>query len=400
MIYLDNAATTKIDPVVLEAMMPYLTGEYGNPGSIYPLGNRASTAVHNARKQVARMMGADESNIIFTSSGTEANNLAFNSCLHYGVENNRDIILISAVEHSSVVNFAEFLHIKYGFYIIKIAVNPDGTIDFNDLVAKLERFHQRIALVSIMMVNNELGSINNAYRISQECSERGILTHFDCVQAAGNIDINVGVLNCDFASVSSHKIHGPKGVGALFVKDRSIVTPLIHGGSNQEFGLRGGTQNVAGIVGFGEACRLAVLYHNGKDSITLSMKRKFIEELKKEFESKDMLNILFFNAGSDFNHSKVLSVRLVGIDAETMVIALGANGVCVSAGSACRSLEQEPSNVLRAVGLSDDEARDTLRVSFSRMNTYEEVEKAAGIIAETALFIYNNTVHTERRPYG
>lgn len=400
MIYLDNAATTKIDPVVLEAMMPYLTGEYGNPGSIYPLGNRASTAVHNARKQVARMMGADESNIIFTSSGTEANNLAFNSCLHYGVENNRDIILISAVEHSSVVNFAEFLHIKYGFYIIKIAVNPNGTIDFNDLIANLDKYHNRIALVSIMLVNNEIGSINNAFRISQECRERGVLCHFDCVQAAGSVDIGVGFLGCDFASISSHKIHGPKGVGALYVKDRYYITPLIHGGSNQEFGLRGGTQNVAGIVGFGEACRLVGLYEHGTRSVQVSTKRKFIEYLKEEFKSKDILNLLSFNADSDLNVSKVLSVRLDGIDAETMVIALGANGVCVSAGSACRSLEQTPSSVLKAVGLSDDEARDTLRISFSRMNTHEEVERAAGIIAETALFIYNNTVHTERRPYG
>ncbi len=387
MIYLDNAATTRIDPVVLDEMMPFLTESFGNPGTIYPLGSKASDAVYLARGKVARFMNASRSNIVFTASGTEANNLAFNSNYFSKNRKGKDVILISSLEHSSVLRTAAFYESKFGMHVYKIASTPNGTIDFDDFYSKINEYDGRISLVSIMMANNELGSINNCYSIAQECRERGIPSHFDCVQAAGCVDINVGTLGCDYASISSHKIHGPKGVGALYIKDRNRATALIHGGGNQEFGLRGGTENVAGIVGFGKACELSGLAD--KSSI-VGLKRKFASEINNVFKHTSLTQNIHFNAHSDMNLGKVLSLRIDGVDAETMVLALGARGVCVSSGSACRSLEQEPSEVLKAIGLSDNEARDTLRFSFSRMNTEDEVVEAAGIVASTALFIYNS----------
>lgn len=389
MIYLDNASTTMIDPVVLEEMMPYLKEEYGNAGTPHPLGARAHDAVAKARRQVANMLNASPGQIIFTSGGSEANNTALKTCMYDGIYENKHTMLVSAIEHSSVLNTANFLHMKYGFEVHKLPVNSFGIVKLSDYLLLLDKYVDDIALISVMMTNNEVGSTNNIRALSTECQERGIKFHCDCVQAAGYHDIDVEALGCDFISLSSHKIHGPKGVGALYVKDREALVPLIHGGANQEFGCRGGTENVAGIVGFGKACEIYTHEAKAIREKIDGLKKRFVIALTKAMNDREMAEHLHFNARSDFSKGKVLSVRIDGIDAETMVLALGANGICVSSGSACRSYEQEPSYVLQAVGLSAEGARDTIRVSFSRMNTESEVDQAVKTIADTALFLYN-----------
>lgn len=252
MIYLDAAATTQIDRRVLESMMPYLTTQYGNAGTLYKFGRAANEALQSARAQVSRFVGADNGSIIFTSGGSESNNLVFHGAKEYLKRIGRTHVLVSAVEHDSVLRAAESLT-KEGFDVGYIPVQGDGSVSLTTLEGLLR---PDTGLVSVMYVNNETGTVNPVCDIGSLCMKHGVLFHTDCVQAAGCHPINVVEIGCDFLSVSSHKIHGPKGVGALYVKDMATVAPLIHGGSEQEFGLRGGTENVAGIVGFGRACEI------------------------------------------------------------------------------------------------------------------------------------------------
>lgn len=253
MIYLDNAATTQIDRRVLESMMPYLTAQYGNAGARYKFGRAANEAIQDARAQVSRFVGAGDGNIIFTSSGSESNSLVFCGVKEHLKRIGRTHILVSAVEHDSVLRAAESL-IKEGFDVGYIPVQEDGSVSLTVLEGMLR---PDTGLVSVMYVNNETGAVNPVCDIGSLCMKHGVLFHTDCVQAAGCHIINAVEIGCDFLSVSSHKIHGPKGVGALYVKDTTTITPLIYGGSEQEYGLRGGTENVAGIVGFGKACEIS-----------------------------------------------------------------------------------------------------------------------------------------------
>ena len=249
MIYLDNAATTQLDPRVLESMMPYLMTQYGNAGTLYRFGRAANEAIQEARARVARFIGAGPDSIIFTSGGSEANNLVFHGVRDYLKRIGRTHVLVSAVEHDSVLRAAESL-IKDGFDVEYIPVLGNGTVPS----AAVERaLRADTGLVSVMYVNNETGVENPVGDIGSICLKHGVLFHTDCVQAAGCHPIDTTSIGCDFLSISAHKIHGPKGTGALYAKDSSILSPLIYGGHDQEFGLRGGTENVAGIVGFGRA---------------------------------------------------------------------------------------------------------------------------------------------------
>ena len=376
-IYLDNAATTMIDQDVLDAMMPYLTSEYGNAGTLYSLGFTAHNAVEKAREQVAEFIGAESpEHIIFTSGGTESNNTVFHN---FGMnETNKRGILVSSIEHDSVLRPAEFLKTKFGFDVSYIKPNNLGEID----VEEFEKMvcDGKIGLASIMYMNNEVGSINRIKDFARVCRENNVLLHSDCVQAAGCIEVNVEELGCDYASLSSHKIHAPKGVGALYVRDLNSITPLVLGGTSQEFGFRGGTENVAGIVGFGKACELIQRWYEGGGTLETIYKRAFWNTLRQGLREYNLEDIVHDNAISSISHGKVLSVRFDGVDAESLVLMLGARGVYVSAGSACSSHEQKPSHVLLGIGLSEDDARSTVRISFSRMNTVDEVEEAARIM--------------------
>lgn len=383
MIYLDNAATTPLSPQVFEAMLPYLKEEYGNAGSIYSLGRRAADAIAKARKQVADFIGADPSQIIFTSGGTEANNLAILGVKPYLKKIGRNHIITSPVEHDSVLKAVRALcsdemNIKDGFYTSYLGVDKYGHILYDTLSAIAT---PKVGLVSVMCVNNELGTLNPIRIIGGICRQYGILFHTDCVQAAGTHSIDVNNFACDFLSISSHKIHGPKGVGALYVRDKEYLSPIINGGGAQEYGLRGGTENVAGIVGFGAACELASKNIERNSKTIIGYKKRFCEILKDRLSDYSLENSMRINGLLPNYPGKTLNITFDGVDAETLVLMLDTNGVCVSAGSACQSHESRPSHVLTSIGLTDEQARSSIRISFSEMNELHEVERAAKILA-------------------
>lgn len=378
MIYLDSAATTPMDERVLDAMLPYMTTAYGNPGTLYRLGREAASAVQLARKQVADFLNADQDQIIFTSGGSESNSLVFHGLKETLKQNGKTHILVSAVEHDSVLRASQAL-IKDGFDIEYLPVRRDGTIDPAAVEAAIRA---DTGMVSVMYVNNETGSINQVEDIGTICLKRGILFHTDCVQAAGCYPIDVVKIGCDFASISSHKIHGCKGVGALYAKDKDKITPLIRGGAEQEFGLRAGTENVAGIVGFGCACEIASQDIHEDRVWVSTLKQRFLMALNDALKEDGYEGCAHVNGMSILTPGKTLNLRMDGVDGETLLLMLDSAGVCVSAGSACRSHEAEPSHVLTAMGLSRDEARSSVRISFSKMNTAEEVVQAAQILAQ------------------
>lgn len=391
MIYLDNAATTQILPEVLDAMMPYLKNEYGNAGTIYGLGRSAASVVEKARVKVAKFIGASAVDIVFTSGGTEGNNLVFRGVKDYLASIGKKHVVISTVEHDSVFKSATEIFrpekecddkslIKDEFGIAYLGVDSRGTVD-TDRLCELLLQDDEIGLVSVMYVNNETGAVNPISKIGSLCKAKGILFHTDCVQAAGSHPIDVNTIQCDFLTLSSHKIHGPKGVGALYIRDKKIMKPLIYGGAYQEFGVRGGTENVAGVVGFGKACAIAHSEFGANRTSVSLLKRLFYQNLIAELTPAGLDSIVSVNGAPVGEYGKILNLRIENVDGETLLLMLDASGVCVSAGSACRSHESEPSRVLTAMGLSPDEARDSIRVSFSTTNTTDEVQEAAHIFA-------------------
>lgn len=373
MIYLDNAATTKIAPEVLDAMMPYLTEQYGNAGSLHKLGRSASAAVQMARSQVATLFTCSPENVIFTSGGSESNNMVFKGLRHRLLDAGKKHLVVSAIEHDSVLKAAEMLT-KDGLYITYVQPNSNGVITVEAVEQALQ---EDTGLVSVMFVNNETGAVNDIEEIGNLCHRRGIRFHTDCVQAAGQCVIDVDKYHIDFASVSAHKIHSAKGVGALYIKNADIL-PLVCGGEGQEFGLRGGTENVAGIVGFGKAAELTVSCLHADMLHCSMMKQHFYTALCEALESNDVgCEHLHINGRPPSESGKILNLRIDGVDAETLLLMLDANDICISAGSACRSRESQPSHVLLAMGMSGDEARSSVRVSFSKYSSPEDVTEAA-----------------------
>ena len=386
MIYLDNAATTKISPEVLDAMMPYLTYSYGNAGSLYGLGREAAKAVDNARQQVADFLNCNPGNIIFTSGGSESNNLAIKGVAKYLLSRHKTGILVSNVEHDSIFNALE--EIKEQFHSYFLPVNSECIAEagkLQDILMRKSNSDTPIGLVSVMHTNNITGAVNNVKLLSDVSHNKGALFHTDCVQASGFADINAVDLNCDFLSISGHKIHAPKGTGALYVKDRSKLNSLISGGSAQEFGLRGGTENVAGIVGFGMACEIAKRDRIQNRKRIEACCGEFENAIYNEFRKSDMSNILKFNTSPP--HSKVVNFMIDSVDAQALLLMLDVRGICVSAGSACQSHESIANKTLLAIGLTEEQARQSIRVSFGDCNTVEEARVAARNIAECAKMI-------------
>lgn len=392
MIYLDNAATTQIDPEVLEAMMPYLTNEYGNPGSLYSHGRKAREAVENARKQVAAFLNAEPEQIIFTSGGTEANNMVFTITQHLLEKSGRKRVAFTAIEHDSVIKAARRMKIKHGFDVVKIPVNSAGCA--SHMALSDYYINDSMGLISMMFSNNEIGVLNLVHMISEKCHEHGILFHTDCVQAAGYNVLDVKRIGCDFMTISAHKIHGPKGVGALYVKNPRDIEPLILGGANQEFGLRGGTENVAGIIGFGKACEVSMSNHAEIVEKIISLRYEFISAFMNRMNMYGLKNLVALNG--DSYSGKTINLRVDGIEAETLLLMLDGIGVCISSGSACNSLESMPSHVLKAIGLSDTQAASSFRVSFSKMNTEEEVVSAANSIADCISLLLEESCDDEK----
>lgn len=388
MIYLDNSATTPIHPDVLNAMMPYLKGGYGNAGAVYRIGRESAKAIQKAREQVAQLFNASPEQIVFTSGGSEGNNMVFSYGMKCMLEKaGKKHVVISQIEHDSVYESATHMfaptgkaNIKNDFYTHFIHTKHDGTIDVKHL-EELLNTDESIGLVSVMYVNNETGAVNPINHIGEMCKERGILFHTDCVQAAGCHAIDTNLIGCDYATISGHKIYAPKGIGAIYVRDKSMARSLIYGGSNQEFGLRGGTENVASIVGLGKACDI-ICSDFGAQRVTVSLlKRLFYENVISGLKEYGIDERVHVNGASVGDVGKTLNLRIEDIDSETLLLMLDAKGVCISAGSACHSHKSDPSRVLTSMGLSDDEARDSVRISFSSMNTPAEVEEAAEIFS-------------------
>ena len=363
MIYLDSAATTPMANEVIEAMLPWMKSNFGNPGSVYKMGRDAKAAVENARVQVAKLFNAQPENIVFTSGGSEGNSFAFQAASERLEASGKKHILVSAVEHDSVLRAAESLT-KRGFCVEYIPVCSDGYVQIDTLKQMIK---PDTGLISVMYVNNETGAVNLLEDIGQLCSEEDILFHTDCVQAAGFLSIDVNRIRCDYATISAHKFHGPKGVGCIYIKDPEKSSPMIHGGHSQEFGLRGGTENVPAIVGMGQAAEIMVDELLGIQAVLCDYRAEFWQQISDSLGETVHLN------GCLLAPSKILNVRVDDIDADTLVLAMDSVGVCISAGSACRSLELEPNKTLIAMGLSADEARNSVRISFSSMLTAEDV---------------------------
>ena len=366
-------------------MEPYLTDVYGNPGSIHQMGREAAAAVERAREQVMRFMGAEEpEQIIFTSGGTEGNNLVFKGIRYHLMRIGRTAIITTAMEHDSVLHAIDQIISDYGaFQKHLITANSEGVVTTGAFAKKIMELHSSqngdiVGLVSVMSANNELGTLNPVYGICCVAHRFGALFHTDAVQIAGMYPLNVKKNDYDFVTISSHKIHGPKGMGALYVKDPQLMRPLIAGGSHQEFGLRGGTENVAGIVGFGKACELMNEDYEERSRYRDALGGAFLRMLIKEIGGSDQFSVNG-NPPMDF---KTISLRFDGIDAQTLLLMLDSKDICVSAGSACTAHEDTPSHVLTAIGLTAEEARSTIRISFSDLNTLQEAEEAGQILAD------------------
>jgi len=362
-IYADNAATTKLSPQVLEKMMPYLTEEYGNASSLYDFGQKARTAVEKAREQVGIAIGATAREIYFTSGGSEADNWAIKGVAHALKKKGKNHIISSAFEHHAVLHSLDSLKDE-GFEVTLLPVHENGLVRIDELKAAIR---PETALVTIMFANNEIGTVQPISEIGEVCKENKIIFHTDAVQAVGNVPIDVNAMNIDLLSMSAHKFHGPKGMGALYIRKGISFRNLIDGGS-QERGRRAGTENAAGAVGLGEAITIAVSTMDDRAQKMSAIRDKIIDNALKIEHSRvngDRKNRLPGN----------VSLCFEGVEGESLLLMLDLKGICASSGSACTSGSLDPSHVLLAIGLKHEVAHGSLRLTFSDENTMEDADK-------------------------
>lgn len=361
-IYLDNAATTSLKSEVLEEMMPILKENYGNPSSIYSIGRNARKEVEKSRQTVAEILGANPSEIFFTSGGTESDNWAIRGVAFAQLRKGKNHIITSKIEHHAVLHTVKELE-KEGFEATYLDVDKNGFVSPEDVKAAIT---EKTALVTVMYANNEIGTIQKISEIGKVCHEKGVIFHTDAVQAVGHLEINVKEQNIDLLSLSGHKFHGPKGVGALYVKKGVRILNLMQGGA-QESNKRPGTENVAGIVGLAKALEISMQNRQEKNK-DLEKKRDFlINELLKIKRSRlngDRIQRLPGNVNISFE----------GIEGESLLLLLDAAGICASSGSACTSGSLDPSHVLLAIGLVHEVAHGSLRLSLDESTTMEELE--------------------------
>lgn len=373
MIYLDNAATTKMRPEVLEAMTDYLRDEFGNPSSIYPLGQSAARAVSAARSAIAAEIGADPREVTFTSGGSESDNWALVAGAHARKDRGRHIVT-SAIEHHAILHTCEYLE-ENGFEVTYLPVDEFGLVSPEDLVRAMR---DDTILVSIMYANNEIGTVQPIRELTRVAHERGALFHTDAVQAFGHEKIDVSELGVDMLSASAHKINGPKGTGLLYVRRGIRLQPLIHGGQ-QEGGRRAGTENVAGIVGFAKALELAAAQREAENARLRELRDHAIARITSEIPHCRL------NGHPEHRLANNVNVSFEFIEGEGMLLRLAAIGVCASSGSACTSGSLDPSHVLLAIGLPHEKAHGSLRLSLGHETTREDVDfvcdELVGIVA-------------------
>jgi cysteine desulfurase len=359
--YFDNNATTKVAPEVVEAMLPFLSEQYGNPSSAYQFGKYAGEQVKTAREKVAAMINADPREVIFTSCGTESNNSAIHSALvtHPGKRH----VLTTAVEHSANIKFCEFLE-KRGYEVTFLPVESDGAIDVHLLEKSIR---PDTAIVSVMWANNETGVVFPIEEIAAICRSKGVLFHTDAVQMPGKVKIDVVELGVDFLSLSAHKLHAPKGIGLLYVKRRTKYQPYVIGGG-QEQGRRGGTENVASMVAFGRAAELAVASLNDENTRVRALR----DRMEKGILSKIPDSVRNGDATSRLPNTSNIAFDFV--EAESVLALLDQAGICASSGSACTTGSLDPSHVLVAMGLTPARARGSIRFSLGIYSTDAEVD--------------------------
>ncbi|MBA4459217.1 MAG: cysteine desulfurase, partial [Nitrosopumilaceae archaeon] len=341
MIYLDNAASTQIHDDVLESMLPYLKEQYGNPSSIHRYGRLSRKAVEKARKQIASLINAEPSEIFITSGGTESNNTALQGI---ATKHSSGQIITSSIEHDAILEPCKKLS-QEGFDVVYLPVNNFGTINLSDLKNFLS---EKTRIVSIMFGNNEVGTIQPIAEITKICHEHDVLFHTDAVQAVGKVPINVRELGVDLLSISSHKLYGPKGIGALYIKKGTLLNPLILGGG-QEHGLRSGTENVANVVGFGKACDIAKSNLNENISHMKKLRNTLVQNVF------DGISQVTLNGDPENHLPNNAHFTFLGVNGEDLIIKLDEYGVAASTGSACSVHTQKASHVLQAMGFSHEQ---------------------------------------------
>ncbi len=373
-VYADNAATTPMASQVLDAMLPFFTKEYGNPSTLYRLGQSSAEALSQARKHVAALMGAEPGEIYFTGSGTEADNIALRGLMNSPQARGKKHFIVSSIEHHAILHTAQAME-KLGFEVTYLPVDKLGQIDLARLDSAIT---ENTALVSIIAANNEIGTIQELEKIGALCKRRGVFFHTDAVQAYGHIPLDVKAMDIDMMSVSAHKINGPKGVGAIYVRGSIKLSPVITGGG-QEKNLRSGTENVAGIVGFGEAARLKKEHLEQEMEYMRGLSRRLIDGVA-ELIPQSMLT-----GHPTMRLPGVCSFVFTAIEGESLVLMMDLNGICCSTGSACSTGSLDPSHVLMGIGLTHERAHGSLRLTFGPQTTVEDIDyildRLPGVVA-------------------
>ncbi len=376
-VYADNAATTSVSKTALDAMLPYLTENYGNPSSLYAFAQKATEAVAQARATVAACLNAEPREIYFTSGGSEADNQAIISAAKAGARKGKKHLISTKFEHHAVLHTLSKLE-KEGYEITLLDVHEDGVVRLEDVAAAIR---EDTALVTIMFANNEIGTVQPIAEIGALCREKGIPFHTDAVQAAGHMPIDVKAMNIDMLSISGHKFHAPKGVGVLYAKKNMPLFNLIEGGA-QERGRRGGTENVAGIVALAAALKESVDNMEANTAKIIPMRDKLFAELSKIPHSK-------INGSLEHHVPGTVNMCFEGIEGESLLLMLDMNGICASSGSACTSGSLDPSHVLLSLGLPHEVAHGSLRLSIGEYNTMEEIDHIIEVVPKVVEYLRN-----------
>jgi cysteine desulfurase len=361
-VYIDNAATTQVDPEVIKAIIPYMEERYGNASSIHSFGREAYDGMEKARKQVAELLDASPKEILFTSGGTESDNTAIKGVAQKQRDKGRHIIT-SSIEHPAVLETCQSLE-SQGFKVTYLPVDKEGVVNLESLKNSMT---EETILITIMHANNEIGTIEPIQEIGQLAHDRGILFHTDAVQTTGKIPIDLGKVDVDLLSISAHKFYGPKGVGALFKREGTSIEPIMSGGGHER-GLRSGTENVAGIVGMGKAAELAKSRMADDFSSLTGMRDRIIKRVLSEIEES------YLNGHPTNRLPNNAHFRFSGIEGESLLLSLDEKGIAASTGSACSSKKLMPSHVLMAIGLDEVQAHGSLRLTLGRKNTRDDVE--------------------------
>jgi cysteine desulfurase len=367
-IYLDHAATTATDPIVVEAMLPYFHEYYGNPSSIYSISRNTKNAIENARQILAQALGADAQEIVFTSGGSESDNFAIKGVAH-ALRQKGNHIITSQIEHHAVLYTCKFLE-KTGYQITYLPVDKFGIVKLDDLEKSIS---PQTILISIMHANNEIGSIQPIREIGEITRKNRILFHTDAVQTFGHIPVNVNELNVDLLSISAHKFYGPKGVGALYIRRGSKITPLIHGG-DQERRRRASTENVPGIIGMGKAVEIALATMKNETDRQSKLRDEFTQTILNKIDDA------ILNGHPTNRLPNNINISFVGIEGESILLNLDMEGIAASTGSACSSSSLEPSHVLLATGLSHEFAHGSVRFTMGKNTTREELDYVAEVL--------------------